>query len=311
MKLALLVVAAALWGLATTGTKYALGGFGPVTLLTVELVAASVALWLVLLVRGYRPPRSWRRVAILGLLEPAVAYLAQTVGLDHTSAANGAVLVGLESAFVVVLALVFLRERLTGSVCTAVVLALVGLMVLEGGSWVSGPGVGDLLVLGGALSAAGYTIVARRVGPDEDSLALTAHQFAIATLAVIPVALATWAGGDEPIPTNVPAHVWLVAMLVGVAGFGVSFLLYNFAIATVPAGPAAVIINLIPAFGFLGAIGLLNEAITPTRTAGATLVTGSVLLFAWTERRAAQVAVRIWSDRPTTEGVLTAATSNV
>ena len=282
--LLVLVVAAALWGLAMTATKYALRGFGPVSLLAVELVAATVALWLALLVRGYRPPRSWGRVAVLGILEPAVAYLAQTVGLDRTSAANGAVLVGLESVFVVFLAFVFLGESVSAPVGLAVLVALAGLVVLESTSWLSGPGVGDALVLGGALSAAGYTIVARGVDPDADSLALTAHQFAIATVVLLPVAIATWAGGGEPLPTHVPARYWLVAALVGVAGFGLSFLLYNAAIAVVAAGPSAVIINLIPAFGFVSAVVLLGEPVTIVRVAGATLIIGSVLLFAWAGR---------------------------
>jgi hypothetical protein len=51
--LAALLLASVLWG-AITGTKYALRAFDPVTLLSVELVAASAALWAVLLIRGYR-----------------------------------------------------------------------------------------------------------------------------------------------------------------------------------------------------------------------------------------------------------------
>ena len=87
-----------------TGTKFAIGGFGPLTLIAVELVAATAALWLVMAARGYRRPQSWRTVVVLGLLEPAAAYVGDTLGLAHTSASNGAVLTGLESTFVVVLA---------------------------------------------------------------------------------------------------------------------------------------------------------------------------------------------------------------
>ena len=67
---AALVVAAGLWGLAVSGTKYALGGFDPVTLLSIELLAGAGVLWAALLVRGYRPPGSWWLPAVLGLLEP-------------------------------------------------------------------------------------------------------------------------------------------------------------------------------------------------------------------------------------------------
>jgi O-acetylserine/cysteine efflux transporter len=76
-----LLLAALLWGGAITGTKYALGGFGPVSLLAVELAAAAAVLWAVALVRRYRPPRRWWLPVLLGLLEPAVAYLAETARL--------------------------------------------------------------------------------------------------------------------------------------------------------------------------------------------------------------------------------------
>ena len=112
--LAALLLASVLWGGAITGTKYALRAFDPVTLLSVELAAATAALWAVLLIRGYRPPRSWLAAVLLGLLEPALAYLGETFGLSMTSATDGAVISGLESALVVMLAaLVFLGEEPT------------------------------------------------------------------------------------------------------------------------------------------------------------------------------------------------------
>jgi len=43
--LAALVLASALWGCAVAGTKYAPRAFDPVTLPSVELVAATAALW--------------------------------------------------------------------------------------------------------------------------------------------------------------------------------------------------------------------------------------------------------------------------
>jgi O-acetylserine/cysteine efflux transporter len=160
-------------------------------------------------------------------------------------------------------------------------------------------------VLGGALSAAGYTIVARGIDAAADSLATTAHQFTVATLAMLPVAVVTWAGGDEPPPMEVPARFWLVAATVGVLGFGLSFLLYNYAIVFVAAAPSAVVINLIPAFGFVGAVVLLGEALTLGRTVGAVLITGSVLLFAWLERPAAQLTMISELSRSSSELVPT------
>ena len=280
-----LVLAAALWGVATTGTKYALGGFDPLTLLAVELSAATVALWCALLLRGYRPPPSWRVAFVLGLLEPALAYVAETFGLDRTSAANASLIFGLESTLVVILAAIFLHERITAPLGLSVLAGLLGLAAVEGITTLSAPRPGDALILGGAVSAALYTIVARGSDDEADPLALTAHQFGFAALLVVPIALGAWATGDETVPTQVAPKFWVVAALVGVLGFGASFILYNWAINLIEAGAAGVIINLIPAFTLLSAVGWLGESLTGPRIAGAALIAVSVAIFSWTELR--------------------------
>jgi O-acetylserine/cysteine efflux transporter len=177
-----LLAAAGLWGVAVTGTKYALGGFDPVTLLSIELMAGAGVLWAALLIRGYRPPGSWWLPALLGLLEPALAYLGDTFGLSLTSAVHGAVINGLESGLVVVLAAVLLRETITRPAILAVVAALAGLAVLAGAGAGGSSATGDLLVAGGVLSASFYTIVAKRFDDGSDALSLTAWQFTVATL---------------------------------------------------------------------------------------------------------------------------------
>ena len=281
-----LVVSAVFFGIAPTGTKFALGGFGPVTAMVVELLASTAVLWIMLLRRGYQPLRSRRRVLLLGLLEPGLAYLLYSFGLDLTTASNAALMTGLECGFVVVLAALFLHERAGWSVVAAALVAVLGLVVLEGGttSGFGSPGLGDLMMAGGALSAALYTIVARGLPADEDPMAVTAHQFAVATAVVLPLAALRWGTGAERLPVGVPAQFWLAASVVGVLGFASGFLLYNSAITVVRAGPAAVVINLAPAFGLGSAVLWLGETLTVHRVLGATLIALSVGLFIAVER---------------------------
>ena len=130
-----LLLASVLWGGAITGTKYALRAFDPVTLLGVGLAAATAALWAVLLIRVYRPPPSWPAAVLLGLLEPALAYLGETFGLSMTSATDGAIISGLESALVVILAALVLGEAISRAGIVAVVACLAGLVVLTGCPW--------------------------------------------------------------------------------------------------------------------------------------------------------------------------------
>ena len=111
LPVAALVIASLFWGTAVSVTKYALRGFGPVTLLAISLIAGTAVLWTTVILRGRPGPLPWRQAALLGLFEPALAYAGDLLGLARTSAANGALLSGLESVFIVLLAAVFLDRK--------------------------------------------------------------------------------------------------------------------------------------------------------------------------------------------------------
>ena len=279
-----LVLAAALWGAAVSGTKYALRGFDPVTLLSTELLAATVTLWAVLLLSGYRPPASWRVAALLGLLEPALAYLGDTVGLSHTAAVNGSIISGLESGLVVVLAAVLLGETVTRAALVASVLALSGRVVIAGDGG-RGSTLGDLCVTAGVLSASLYSVAAKRFDDGSDALSLTTWQFSAATIVSLSVAGLGWiATGHHP-RTDAAPRYWLAAVAVGAIGLAFSFLIYNQVLSRVDAGWTAIVLNLIPVFGLLSAISLLGENLTRGSGIGALLVGASVTYFTICDQR--------------------------
>jgi drug/metabolite transporter (DMT)-like permease len=51
---AALITASLFWGTAVSVTKYALGGFGPITLLAVSLIAGTAVLWTIVILRCHR-----------------------------------------------------------------------------------------------------------------------------------------------------------------------------------------------------------------------------------------------------------------
>ena len=279
-----LVLAAALWGGAVSGTKFALRGFDSVTLLSIELAAATAALWAVMLVRGYRPPPSWRAAALLGLLEPALAYLGDAVGLSRTSAVDGSIISGLESALVVILAVALLREAITRPAILAVALALGGVAMLAGAGG-QRAAIGDLCIAGGMLSASLYSVVAKRFSDGSDPLSLTTWQFSASTLVLLSVAGLRWIAGPEHQHISAKPQYWLAAAAVGVGGFALSFLLYNRTISMVDAGWAAIVLNLIPVFGLLSAVICLGEKLTRASGIGAALIAISVIYFTISDRR--------------------------
>jgi drug/metabolite transporter (DMT)-like permease len=281
-----MVVASVLFGAAVTGTKYALAGFDPYTLLAVQLVVATTALWAFVLRKGHRTPKSWRLVGVLGMLEPCLAYLLVTFGLTHTTASVGSLLTGSESAFTALLAALVLRERVTRMAWLAIALAFGGMLILGGGGSWSGSGAGNFCIALGVLSASSYTIVLKRWSDNTDPLVLTAHQFSVATAIVVGVAVTRWGSGMSGLPASISPRYWAAATLVGIFGYGASFLLFNTCIDRVSAGTTAIVLNLIPAFGVVTAVLWLGEALTRDVAFGALLIAGSVVAFLIKERAA-------------------------
>jgi drug/metabolite transporter (DMT)-like permease len=76
-----------------------------------------------------------------------------------------------------------------------------------------------------------------------------------------------------------------------VGGFGLSFLIYNTVISAVDVGWAAIVLNLIPAFGLLSSVIFLREDPARTGVIGACLIGGSVVCFTICDSRDSQASL--------------------
>lgn len=278
-----LVAAAACWGAGIVAVKYALRGMSAMTLLMIELVSATLLLWVVLLVRGNSRPTNLGKLALLGLFEPGLTYAAVNFGLVHTNASDASLLSGTESLFVVVLASIFLRQRFTRTAVIAVFVATVGVATLSGSAPSLAASWGNLLVIVGSLCAAIYVTLASRIAPDMDALTMTAYQFLFGTLVSAPFAAAQWASDRSVLPAHSTAVEWVVAAMAGVVGLAGSFLLYNHAIRRVNVTAAGMALNLIPLFGLAGAVAVLGESVNLWQGLGAILILTGLVLFTLAE----------------------------
>lgn len=275
-----LVLAAICWGSAMASSKYALGGFAPMTLLVIELAVATVVLWVMLLLSGHQRPPRLLGLALLGLFEPALTYAAVTFGLTFTGASEASLLAGTESVWVVVLSALVLRQRPGKRAILGVLAATIGVASLNGTSPTVEAGWGELLILGSALCAAIYVIMASRVATEVEPLTMTAYQFAFGLLFSLPFAVLPWltGGSDDSTISPGPRH-WAAAIFCGVIGMAASFLLYNRAISRVPVAIAGMTLNLIPLFGLVAAVLALGESIDGWQIAGAALILVGIMLF--------------------------------
>lgn len=279
-RVALLCISALLFGLSSTFTKYALRGFSPFVLLSVELAVAATLAWTVLLARtpprgparDLGPRRAW---VLLGILEPGLVNAGLNMGLVYTTASAAALLSGLEGCLTVLLAVMLLRRPITFRGLLAVLAAGTGAVLVSAHGSLRAD-AGNLLVTAGVLAAALYTIEASRLPADTDSVLMTTWQLTSALVFVVPVTALRCGIGAEAIPTHASGPEWAGAVAAGGISIGAAFLLFNAAVTRASAAASGMMINLIPLVGLAAATVFLGESVTFLQLAGGLLIVGGV-----------------------------------
>ena len=279
MPMASLVLAAACWGLGTVLSKAALAHLRPLTLLVTQLTGSVGLLWLVL--RLQRVTLRWTRqllpVSLLGWLNPGISYTLSLIGLSLTTASASALLWAMEPLLIVGLAWLILRERLTARFLLSCGLAAGGVVLVVGnGAGGSGQLIGNILILGGVVCCALYTVLARRVGEGVRPLLAVALQQGLAlgwAVVIWPVELRQWTLVGLK---QIPIEAWLLAVASGVIYYGLAFWFYLVGLQSVSASEAGFFINLVPIFALGAAYLLLAETLRPAQWLGSGVVLAAV-----------------------------------
>ena len=276
-----LIAASVVFALWNTAYKFAVSGLPLVTVLSVMLLTAAAALWGCALARGRQRLTRGQlgRIAVMGMIDPAIGYAAIGLGLRHVEATVSAMLDGTEACFVVAFGAIIARRSPGPRAVVGVLLSAAGVAVLGGTRSLLGISPWNLVVLGGVACAGLCNVLTDRVLDDDvDPLTLTAHQMGFAALCTLPLLAWQWqVGGEIGGPAARPA-AWAVAMASGIA-LAAGFLLYNYAIVRVPVTTAGMILNTLPVFGVAAAIAFLGERITWAQGAGAAVILLAFFLF--------------------------------
>ena len=276
-----MLLANVVYGTSYVVARVTLQSVPPATLAFLRLLIA----WLVLLVlsRGERrEPMSGadhRAIALMGILGFAGAYICSNWGIAHSTATNGALLITVEPIAMILLSPWYLGERLSRRGAIGAALTILGTVVLV----VNGiPGVteklvphwaGDLVLVLAGVAYASYSLLGRRVLERHPPITVTTTSLIWGAAALLPVAGLEWASGARPTWTagSVAGAVYLAIVITALG-----YVVWNWALARVPAPRAAIFLNVQPIVGVLLAMLLLREPVTIFTIAGGLLVVGGL-----------------------------------
>jgi drug/metabolite transporter (DMT)-like permease len=274
-----LIAAAVCWGLGTVISKAALAEIAPFTLLAVQLASSLVVLSLLMNRKGV-PFRGSGPALLgrLGLLNPGLAYALGLLGLVTITASLSVLLWALEPLMILLLAAVFLRERITPTFVALSVVAVAGMVFVVYDPSSTGQMIGVALTIAGIACCASYTVITRRFLPAarETSQVILAQQAHALALAVVLVVIVGFLGGAI-VPTSLTPLALASAIGSGALYYAGAYWFYLGALRNVPASLAAVSFYLIPIIGVTGGALLLGERLDPRQWVGAVIVLGAIL----------------------------------
>jgi drug/metabolite transporter (DMT)-like permease len=182
--------------------------------------------------------------------------------------------------FSIILAAIFLKEKITALRVAGMAMCLVGVaLLLVRGSWERLMNFqftsGDIWVLGAAIFFAGYNIMVRKKPAGISAYTFLFITFCLGTIQLLPFYV--WESlNTEPIAWT--DNLFLVVLYLGLGTSVIAFLLWNFSIAKLGAGRTALFGNLIPLFSSIEAVFILNEELTMIHLIAGLIIIAGVII---------------------------------
>jgi drug/metabolite transporter (DMT)-like permease len=273
-----LLVLSVVWGYNWVIMKQASDYAGPFQFSMLRTVFGTAAL-LVILVLRRQPMRldAWPWVLLLGVLQTAGFTALSQWALVEGATGKTAVLAYTMPFWLLLLAWLFLDERLRGWQWLSVLVAAAGLVLILAPWRTHATLASGLLAVASGLSWAAASVVAKilRKRSDMSLMSLTAWQMLFGALVLIVVDLAVPAP-----PLRYTPWLALAVAYIAIIGTGIAWLLWMYALDNLPAGVAGLGALAIPAVGVLAAWLQLGERPPPHELGGMALIAVALGLLA-------------------------------
>lgn len=272
-----LLLLSALWGASFIYIRVAVPALGPFVLVELRVGLAAVVLALCAALVGRLPKlrRRWRQFVLLGAVNVAIPFSLISTAEINLTASLAAILNSTTVMFTAVVAAVWMGDALTARKLVGVALGIVGVTVLVGWdpitmNWTVALSVGAMLAA--SLAYALGSVYAKRTFADSPPLAIASGQLTAAAMLMVPLAAVS-------APEQSPSTIVVLSVLgLALPSTAVAYMLYFRLIANVGPTSTSTVTLLVPLFGLLFGVVLLDEPVGVGTLAGLVLILSSVTL---------------------------------
>ena len=268
------------WGSSYLFIKLAVDDFGTFTLVTLRLIVGAILLWFVIRIAGQRLPRDRRlygHLIVMSIINITIPFLLITWAEQSVESSLAAILTSPVPLFAIVLSALFLPDepmRVNGLV--GLIVGFIGVVIITSRG-LTGAGssvVGELALLGAALSYAAGAVYSRRNVRGIPPMIPAVFQVTFAALIVGFFAIVL----EHPWDARPDLQAVFSILWLGILGSGVAYLFVFRLFAHWGATRTTLVAYLIPVVGIVLGYLVLQEPIDARLIAGTALVIAGIAL---------------------------------
>ncbi|MFZ5647568.1 MAG: DMT family transporter [Bacillota bacterium] len=277
-----------IWGMSFLSIKVSVMVIPPMTLALIRFVMASVILvaMLKILEPGSRlDQKDIPALSVAGIIGITLYFFFENNGVKLITASVASIIIATIPILSILSDYIFFKSPLSPYKAICVLLSIVGVYLVVGAN-ISGPEgrgnlLGNLLMLGAAVSWVVYSIVTRPLGKKHSQLFIVTWQTIFGTLSLVPFSLLEM-GDWQPVSMTVILNVAYLGIFCSALGY----YLYVYAMKKLGISVVSLFINLIPVVTVVSSYFILGEEITTVQMTGGALIVASVYLASWRQASA-------------------------
>ncbi|WP_090723363.1 DMT family transporter [Neptunomonas qingdaonensis] len=273
---AMLIVLSILWGGSFFFVGVAVADLPPLTIVTLRVGLAAIALWSIALLMGLHPPKSvgiWIAFLGMGLLNNVIPFVLIVWGQTQIASGLASILNAATPIFTVVVAGILLPdERMTPLKLAGVAVGFIGVVVMIGLPAISGGDslLAQLAIIAATLSYAFAGVFGRRFKTMAINPIITAAgQVTASALVLAPITLMV----DGPLDIAEPSlETWTAIVGLAVLSTAIAYVLYFKILASAGATNLMLVTLLVPVSAILFGSLFLNESLEVIHLVGMALI---------------------------------------
>ena len=269
------------WGLNVVAIKILVQHFPPITMQALRVLIAGIVILMILVFQKSLRKLTKRELLYTlgsGLFGVLGHHFFIGIGLVNTTASNGALILGLIPLVTSLLAVIFLKEKLTSFRIIGYLLGFVGVsfIIIQGNGSVSGVSIGDIYMLGAVVTQAISFIFIKKATRTLDSKLMTATMILFGSTLLLGISQFMEPAGITTFTTT-NLFIWFVFISSAVFATGIGHMLYNTAIHHLGAAETSIFINLTTFFSLIGSALFLGETIKAVQIYGFVIIVIGVI----------------------------------